>query len=192
MRRTRCVVAASVAAALMPVLLGHAQTAPEVKGRVSAPVHVDGWGRTVADKPKDYKPGPAPVRDLSGIWEPADGWRAGVQATGARDNPSDRNHTLPYTPLGVRQGTLSVAEAVRVRAADQFFDVNTELFTGNEYPHSLSLEPLNAVGATEQGPRVLDHRTLEPWIGEAITYFSDKHKTVPFARPGDWYFQLVA
>jgi hypothetical protein len=68
--------------------------------RVQPPVHVDGWGKAVPDKPKDYKPGPAPKRDLSGIWEPADGWRAGVQATGARDFPSDRTHTLPFTPLG--------------------------------------------------------------------------------------------
>jgi hypothetical protein len=75
-------------------------TPPAAGGKVSPPVHVDGWGRPVAAKPKDYKPGPAPVRDLSGIWEPAEGWRAGVQATGARDNPSDRNHTLPFTPLG--------------------------------------------------------------------------------------------
>ena len=64
------------------------------------PVHVDGWGRPVADLPTDAKPGPAPVRDLSGIWEPADGWRAGTQASGARDNPSDGKHILPFTPLG--------------------------------------------------------------------------------------------
>ena len=63
-------------------------------------MHVDGWGKPVPEKPKDYKPGPAPKRDLSGIWEPEAGWRAGVQATGARDFPSDRNHTLPFTPLG--------------------------------------------------------------------------------------------
>jgi hypothetical protein len=68
--------------------------------RVQPPVHVDGWGRPVAEKPKDYTPGPAPKRDLSGIYEPAAGWRAGVQATGARDFPSDRAHTLPFTPLG--------------------------------------------------------------------------------------------
>jgi len=64
------------------------------------PVHVDGWGRPVDDLPANQKPGPAPVHDLSGIWEPADGWRAGTQASGPRDNPSDARHILPYTPLG--------------------------------------------------------------------------------------------
>ena len=62
-------------------------TPPAAGGKVVSPVHVDGWGRPVAAKPKDYKPGPAPVRrDPSGIWEPAEGWRAGCPGTtGARD-----------------------------------------------------------------------------------------------------------
>src|SRR5262245_18269171 len=68
--------------------------------RGEAPLNVDGWGRPLLDKPKDFKPGPAPKRDLSGIYEPAEGWRAGVQATGAHDSPSDRTHPLPFTPLG--------------------------------------------------------------------------------------------
>jgi len=109
--RRRVVVFAVVLAALACSLSAHAQRGgggggqggsapPAGTTKISPPVHVDGWGRAVAEKPKDYKPGPAPVRDLSGIWEPAEGWRAGVQANGARDNPSDRNHTLPFTPLG--------------------------------------------------------------------------------------------
>jgi hypothetical protein len=88
----RMILASSAAVAALAVSAG-AQ-------RVQPPVHVDGWGRPVAEKPKDYTPGPAPKRDLSGIYEPAAGWRAGVQATGARDFPSDRAHTLPFTPLG--------------------------------------------------------------------------------------------
>jgi hypothetical protein len=100
--RRRFVVPAVVLATVIVSPLARAQNASPapVTGTAKAPVHVDGWGRPVAEPPKDHKPGPAPVRDLSGIWEPAEGWRAGVQANGARDNPSDRTHVLPFTPLG--------------------------------------------------------------------------------------------
>jgi hypothetical protein len=62
--------------------------------------HVDGWGRVyprVADNPKSA---PAPVHDISGTWEPAKGWRDGVQAQGAYNYPSDGRHQLPFTSLG--------------------------------------------------------------------------------------------
>jgi len=64
--------------------------------------HVDGWYKDVPAPPKDEKPGPAPRRDLSGIWEPAAGWREGVQQYGALEYPSDGkpDHQLPFTPLG--------------------------------------------------------------------------------------------
>src|SRR5713226_7993455 len=38
---------------------------------------------------KGEKPAPAPKHDLSGVWEPAGGPSAGVQATGAGQMPSD-------------------------------------------------------------------------------------------------------
>jgi hypothetical protein len=53
---------------------------------------------------KGETPGPAPRRDISGIWEPADGPGAGIQANGAQMMPSDGKpeHELPYTPLGLK------------------------------------------------------------------------------------------
>ncbi len=64
--------------------------------------HVDGWYRDVPVPPKDQKSLAAPRHDLSGIWEPAAGWRAGVQQYGAMQYPSDNKpeHQLPFTPLG--------------------------------------------------------------------------------------------
>ena len=46
---------------------------------------------------------PAPRRDLSGTWEPANGPRDGIQAGGVRAMPNDGKpeHELPYTPLGL-------------------------------------------------------------------------------------------
>ena len=49
-------------------------------------------GRTGEDK----KPDPAPRRDLTGVWDTQEG----IQATGAKNEPSDGKHILPYTPLG--------------------------------------------------------------------------------------------
>jgi hypothetical protein len=51
---------------------------------------------------KDEKPTPAPRRDISGIWEPAAGPGAGINANGAQQMPSDGKpeHELPYTPEG--------------------------------------------------------------------------------------------
>jgi hypothetical protein len=66
-------------------------------------IHRDGWDRVVPDAAGTQKPAPAPVRDLTGIWEPTPGYRDGVQATGARNYPSDGKpeHELPFTPLGL-------------------------------------------------------------------------------------------
>src|SRR5438552_2060603 len=63
-------------------------------------IHRDGWDRVVPDAPKTQNS--APVRDLTGIWEPTPGYRDGVQATGARNYPADEKpeHELPFTPLG--------------------------------------------------------------------------------------------
>ncbi len=58
---------------------------------------LDGWGRLLSDP---GTPGPAPVRDLSGMWEPADGPGAGIQANGPVSMRSDGVHEPPYTPAG--------------------------------------------------------------------------------------------
>ena len=49
------------------------------------------------------QPAPAPRRDISGIWTPANGPGDGIQGTGAKNMPEDGKpeHQLPYTPLGL-------------------------------------------------------------------------------------------
>lgn len=51
---------------------------------------------------KGETPGPAPRRDISGTWEPAEGPQVGIQANGAQLMPSDGKpeHELPFTTLG--------------------------------------------------------------------------------------------
>ena len=51
---------------------------------------------------KGQKPAPAPRRDIAGVWEPAAGAGAGINANGAQQMPSDGKpeHELPYTPEG--------------------------------------------------------------------------------------------
>jgi hypothetical protein len=66
-------------------------------------IHVDGWNKRQEPlEATGKKPGPAPVRDLSGIWEPVPRYRDGVFASGPRDMPSDAAHEamMPYTPQG--------------------------------------------------------------------------------------------
>src|SRR5437867_9610346 len=67
-------------------------------------IHRHGWDRIVPDAPSAQKSGPAPVRDLTGVWEPTPRYRDGVQATGARNYPADGKpeHELPFTPLGLQ------------------------------------------------------------------------------------------
>jgi len=72
--------------------------AQDAKPKTLTPQHVDGYGRPIPDLSKTV-PGPAPVRDLAGIWEPG-GWREGTQAQGAREMPADARHLLPFTPEG--------------------------------------------------------------------------------------------
>jgi hypothetical protein len=89
------------------------------RGRGAAPVpapngqneniHVDGWNKKQESlEATGKKPGPAPARDLSGIWEPVPRYRDGVFASGPRDMPSDKEHEamMPYTPAG-RQAMAS-------------------------------------------------------------------------------------
>jgi hypothetical protein len=86
----KCLVASAVALAAVSgiAVLARAQDVPRQPGAVYD-----------FDK-KGEKPAPAPKRDLSGVWEPAAGPGAGVQANGAREMPSDGKHELPFTPLG--------------------------------------------------------------------------------------------
>ncbi len=78
-------------------------TAPRESGKN---IHRDGWDRIVPAPPKTptTTPGPAPVHDLSGIWEPIPGYRDGVFATGPKQYPSDGKpeHELPFTPEGLK------------------------------------------------------------------------------------------
>ena len=62
---------------------------------------LDGWGRPLTDPLAGGKtPGPAPARNIAGMWEPADGPGAGIQANGPSSMPSDGKSEPPYTPEG--------------------------------------------------------------------------------------------
>jgi hypothetical protein len=66
-------------------------------------VHIDGWNKQqISQEAAGAKPGPAPQRELSGIWEPVPRYRDGVFASGPRDMPSDAKHEamMPYTDEG--------------------------------------------------------------------------------------------
>ena len=84
-----------VAAMLLASAAAYAQG-----GRVQSTADLkvlDGWGRPLSDP---GTPGPAPVRDISGMWEPADGPGAGIQANGPVSMRSDGVSEPPYTPAG--------------------------------------------------------------------------------------------
>jgi len=80
----------SAIALLASLILSHAVRA-----------QTDGWGRPVPRPTTNQKPAPAPRRDISGTWEPAQGPGAGIQALGPRDMPADGKHEPPYTSLGL-------------------------------------------------------------------------------------------
>lgn len=64
---------------------------------------LDGWGRPLTDPlPGGQKPGPPPARNIDGMWEPAEGPGAGIQANGTYSMPSDGKSEPPYTPEGKR------------------------------------------------------------------------------------------
>jgi hypothetical protein len=68
---------------------------------------------------KGETPGPAPRRDISGIWVPAAGANAGIQADGAQLKPSRGRpqDELPFTPLG-RKTWLARKPSVGVTAVN--------------------------------------------------------------------------
>jgi hypothetical protein len=61
---------------------------------------LDGWGRPLTDPYAGQPKGPAPARTLDGMWEPAEGPGAGIQANGPVSMPSDGKSEPPYTPAG--------------------------------------------------------------------------------------------
>jgi hypothetical protein len=82
--------------------LTYAQTTQQPNSSVAAPV--DGWtGQRV---PQNQPAGPAPRRDIFGIWDPGSG---GIQAMGAAAMPEDGKgeHKLPYTPAGLEALNLT-------------------------------------------------------------------------------------
>ena len=66
------------------------------------PAH-DGWGRPLTAPVKNQKAARAPRHDISGTWEPANGFLDGLGMLGAKAMPEDGKpeHELPYTPLGL-------------------------------------------------------------------------------------------
>jgi hypothetical protein len=67
-------------------------------------IHRDGWDRIVPSVPVSQTSDPAPIRDLTGIWEPTPGFRDGVFSNGPKQYPADGKpeHELPFTPLGLK------------------------------------------------------------------------------------------
>lgn len=65
------------------------------------PAH-DGWGRPMIAQVNSQKAAPAPRHNVSGTWEPANGFLDGLGPYGAKAMPEDGKpeHELPYTPMG--------------------------------------------------------------------------------------------
>ena len=117
---------------------------------------------------KGQKPAPAPRRDISGVWEPAAGAGAGINANGAQQMPSDGKpeHELPYTPEG--------------RAA---FMAHKPTFGVTMVPSALTNDPMP--GCDPQGfPRIVLHnfrtsRILQTPENIVILYeFNKKWRTI--------------
>ncbi len=96
----RFVAAGIIIAGMAYAPVTRAQTTPQRESGKN--IHREGWDRIVP--PQQQTGAPAPVRDLSGIWEPIPGYRDGVFATGPRGYPADGKpeHELPFTPLGLK------------------------------------------------------------------------------------------
>ena len=109
---TRVVAAGFALALLVWSPLAHSQSSSPQSGTTKdqrtapaaePPVGVDGWGRPVPAPVKDQKSAPPPRHDLSGTWEPANGFLDGLGGLGAKAMPEDGKpeHRLPFTPLGL-------------------------------------------------------------------------------------------
>src|SRR5262245_61724713 len=96
-KRFMVVMAAAGAAAVLAALVALPQLAfGQGNGEVRQP------GAVYDFDFKGQKSGPAPKRDISGVWEPASGPGGGINANGAQQMPSDGKpeHELPFTPEG--------------------------------------------------------------------------------------------
>jgi hypothetical protein len=135
----RFVAATMVLLALMfshPALAQNAQGPPRIPFPAPDPgappvdrsqeKHLDGWYKDSPIMPADPKAAPAPRHDLSGIWEPAAGWLAGVQFMGAQEYPSDGKHFLPFTSAG-----------------EEAFKTHKAGFGTNEVPIALNNDPFD-------------------------------------------------
>src|SRR5438445_7345663 len=105
--------------------------------------HLDGWYKDSPIMPADPKAAPAPRHDLSGIWEPAAGWLAGVQFMGAQEYPSDGKHFLPFTP-----------------AAEEAFKKHKAGFGTNEVPIALNNDPFDMCDPIGFPTRLAGGRTI--------------------------------
>ncbi len=117
---------------------------------------------------KGEKPAPAPRRDISGIWEPAAGAGAGINANGAQQMPSDGKpeHELTFTPAG-REAFLA----------------NKPTFGITQVPSALTNDPVS--GCDPQGfPRIVLHnfrtsRIIQTPENVVILYlFNKKWRTI--------------
>jgi hypothetical protein len=125
-------VVTSMLAIIVSVLFSYAMRAQEVARQPGAVYDFDKKGE---------KPAPAPKRDLTGVWEPAEGPGAGIHATGAGEMPSDGKpeHALPFTPLG-----------------REIFMAHKPTFGVTQVPSALTNDPMP--GCNPQGfPRVVLH-----------------------------------
>jgi len=93
----------ALSALLILSVVTHAQTAMPKQSQASQQSADDKWGQASPNKAEFLakKSAPAPVHDLSGIWDAmAEG---GVQPKGVRQYPDDPKHVgidVPYTPAG--------------------------------------------------------------------------------------------
>jgi hypothetical protein len=110
LRRLAVFTIAVIAASISSPLLLAAQTAPSPQpGQAADATDADKWKTekwNTPTPPESYwekiKSGPAPKRDLSGIWD-AGFLEGGIQPNGAYEYPDDPEHLghdVPYTALG--------------------------------------------------------------------------------------------
>jgi hypothetical protein len=133
-------VAAFVIAALALPPLAHAQFS-------QLPMNKEPGAVYDSDVPNE-KPGPAPRRDLSGIWEPAHSLADDVGADGAKSAPADGKpeHEPPFTPEGKKA-----------------YEAHKPTYGYRQVPPTLSNDPMP--GCDPQGfPRIALHNFRTSWI----------------------------
>lgn len=96
--------------------------------------------------------------------------------------------TNPHMPMGLQGDRLDMRTASRRRAEEQWFMIYTDVFSGYDCYHAISLEPLANDGSTVREPQLTDPNTGQP-LKEIMDFYKDKCKEIPFARPGDWFYK---